>query len=70
MRTCQKCGTKLSAFNDCEKCGWIPELDDEVYYQDTSESECATCGGIDDGHKPGCPDDDSPFARLMRDGYD
>lgn len=44
--------------------------DDEDDEHDERDYECPVCGGTSTGHGMGCPEDDSPFARLIRDGYD
>lgn len=41
-------------------------LEEEDHEQD---HECSICGKIND-HELSCPDNHSPFANLIRDGYD
>lgn len=31
---------------------------------------CTTCGGENGEHEPGCPEDNSPYALLVNEGYD
>jgi hypothetical protein len=59
------------------------EINDQVYLRLVQEHEekhgsddeddwfeCTICGGEDGDHELWCPDNDSPYARLQRDGYD
>lgn len=45
----------------------FPDENEEDYYE--PEPECHICGKVD-GHHSGCPEDNSPYAQLLRDGYD
>jgi hypothetical protein len=50
----------------------IPFFDDEdeEFNQDASIDYCRTCGcELGDTHPINCPDNDSPFAEFMRNGY-
>lgn len=50
------------------------QLDDFYDENDTVDDtycpECDSNLSKNEPHYPGCPDDDSPYAKLMRDGYD
>lgn len=37
---------------------------------DDQDDTCDACGGDKDEHMRGCPEDNSPFALLCREGYD
>jgi hypothetical protein len=39
-------------------------------HDDEEGGECDFCAFEDNRHEPRCPNDDSPFARFRRDGYD
>lgn len=45
----------------------FPDEDDEDWQE--SEQECSACCMVG-GRMRGCPEDYSPFAQLIRDGYD
>lgn len=45
-----------------------PEEEDDEEWEETRY--CFGCNGEDGYHYAGCPEDDSPFANLIRDGYD
>lgn len=50
----------------------IPFFDDEDedFNQDASIDYCRTCGcELGDNHPINCPDNDSPYAEFMRNGY-
>lgn len=43
-----------------------PSEDDDI----DSVSQCPLCGGEDDEHALGCPENNDPFALLIREGFD
>ena len=55
----------------CSKCGEttepLEEFEPDEEYEE--ERECSICGLTDD-HSLECPNNNSPFANLIRDGYD
>lgn len=56
---------------DCQRpeCNCIcHERDEDNEYPDWHE--CDICGGIDGDHALLCPENESPYANLVRDGYD
>mgnify|MGYP006921472211 CR=1 FL=1 len=54
----------------CSKCGETTEPIEEFEPDESAEEiECELCGFIDD-HAIECPHNHSPFANLIRDGYD
>lgn len=70
-KLCKQCKQKPTINHDadyCTDCFEAVFIDDDDNDDDT-EQECNICGEID-GHRLGCPDDQSPFALLIRDGYD
>jgi hypothetical protein len=57
----------------CEGCGcsefWDGEDDDDEWEEDPDPT-CDACGYNHGNHMKGCPEDDSPFALLIRRGFD
>lgn len=55
----------------CSKCGETTEPIEEfeVHEDYEEESQCDICGLTDD-HSIECPNNNSPFANLVRDGFD
>jgi hypothetical protein len=48
-------------------------LDDDgsgIDYDNLHDDTCYACGGDNGEHMKGCPEDHSPYAELLRNGYD
>lgn len=45
------------------------DLEDDEFPEDPDET-CSACGYNNGNHMKGCPEDNSPFAELCRNGYD
>lgn len=45
----------------------FPDEDEEDWQE--PEQQCSACCMVG-GHMRGCPEDESPYAQLLRDGYD
>jgi predicted amidophosphoribosyltransferase len=62
METCKICGTGISDIDDfCEECF------NEMHEQ---KRECEFCSRPLNNHAINCPENDSPFALLVNEGYD
>jgi hypothetical protein len=46
------------------------EAEEEDDLELTDDDDCPACGGFKGAHMKGCPEDRSPFAELIRNGYD
>lgn len=54
----------------CFACGYPHHTSqDDEDFEDFEDHECNLCGMVGD-HNIGCPDNDSPFANLIREGFD
>lgn len=46
------------------------EAEEELNEFDDIDDNTCDCCGCEDGHYRGCPEDNSPYALLCREGYD
>jgi hypothetical protein len=46
------------------------QLEEDDDFELTDNDDCEACGGFNGAHMKGCPEDHSPYAELLRNGYD
>lgn len=64
------CDNRIKTLQVSSPAPALQELGEEETEEDFDDEQlCRTCSGVGGKHFAGCPDDESPFAQLQRDGY-